>query len=296
VLAATGCQYDRMIHNLANLQQAFDLQGEALKSKFALFDKFISKQMAWQRVISHQNDKFKEIANRALAIPNSILLTFRDLSVRSERADKVLAAGWLPHSTLPWGHIDQWIDDNLDLSICIEQYYLQSWQKVSRRLRYLVARHAIDDEAKRVFHEMLVAHRMKLYRLPPRAAFPELERVARLEMSQGMRSLASQKLVMERMDDLGLTEIDDDGIHAFAIYKVIRDDVYQHVTNDVSLLKAEKSGVPNRHASIHGLINYSSIKNSINSIMLTEIMFRIISAIKLLESETTVPVSTKLDH
>ena len=42
----------------------------------------------------------------------------------------------------------------------------------------------------------------------------------------------------------------------------------------------EQDPIPNRHAALHGLVIYSSMQNSLNSIFMTEFIFQVISALK----------------
>jgi hypothetical protein len=76
-------------------------------------------------------------------------------------------------------------DDPARLSDLMESCYRDNWSKIRAQLTARVDGHLVDDHAKQAFHEALRT-RSGYYFLICRGVFPEIERVARIELCHGM--------------------------------------------------------------------------------------------------------------
>ena len=56
--------------------------------------------------------------------------------------------------------------------------------------------------------------------------------------------------------------------------------LYEHIDDENDRSKFAESPIPNRHATVHGLVPYASEKSSLNSIFLADFVFLMITQIK----------------
>ena len=74
--------------------------------------------------------------------------------------------------------------DTAEAEALIEEHYSSNWEIATSVFREQVLRCSVDDEAKLAFEEALAAHDQWLFRVAPRLLFPELERIARIELEE----------------------------------------------------------------------------------------------------------------
>ena len=60
------------------------------------------------------------------------------------------------------------------------------------------------------------------------------------------------------------------------LFGVLINHLYEQV-NDINRQQFINLPIPNRHAAIHGLIVYSSMKNSFNTIIMADYIFQIVT-------------------
>jgi hypothetical protein len=204
----------------------------------------------------------------------------RQLAINHKRCHMLEEVGWLPHDTTPFNLIDECGDNLKDL---IGTYYKENWADIRSKLEKRILSFDLDEEAKATFLEALDAHEKGLYRSVCRLLFPEIERVARIELcdeSQAFKPIASQHDLRELAGKLSITDIQSQGYYVFTLYEKLSDHLYAKVDSDIILKKMEVDAVPNRHASLHGRVVYSSMQNSLNTILITDYIFQIIDSSK----------------
>ena len=191
-------------------------------------------------------------------------------------------AGWLPHATIPMDVVNHNLDDPQGLSDSLEKYYRENWPLVRDKLVARVQSYLIDDEAKAAFGETLEAHGHSLYRLVCPSVFPEIERVARAELHGNDPSIpiTSQKILQELAGETPIDEVDPHGILGLELFKKLTEHSYARVENELTRERMRRDAVPNRHATLHGIVTYSSFKSSLNAIFLADYVFQIINAFK----------------
>jgi hypothetical protein len=97
------------------------------------------------------------------------------------------SAGWLPHYTTPFYLVKD--DTNAtELSALLDDYYRQNWTHIRQEFNARLSGLAVDEEAKATFSEALDGHGHGLFRATPRLLFPEIERIARVELLGGKLS------------------------------------------------------------------------------------------------------------
>jgi hypothetical protein len=62
--------------------------------------------------------------------------------------------------------------------------------------------------------------------------------------------------------------------------------LYLHLRKADRIAVALADPVPNRHAAIHGLVSYTSLKSSLNAILVADYLLQALSTIKRLALET----------
>lgn len=226
--------------------------------------------------IGEQITAFTRAANEAFAPLQDI---FVRLAENGARARAVEQAGWLPHATTPFDLVP--LDASPDaISEVLASYYRQHWDVAEQSFMKGVQAHNIDTEAKATFADALAAHRHGLYRLVPRTLFPEIERVARAQLYDG--ALDGITSLPSFHDTVGKLPAGD--VLAFAygmeLFQKIRKHLYLKIGKNVDVLaQCEADPVPNRHATVHGLISYSSAQNSLNMLIMADFLFHLIGVL-----------------
>ena len=213
-------------------------------------------------------------------------------------------AGWLPHYTTPFDYIAKYGEDIEAVRSRLLDYYKDNWQNVRSEIESRLPDYKIDAEAKATFREALDAHEAGLYRCVCRVLFPEIERVFRAELFNNKIGLISYKKFIKAL--LDNHESIDDFISA-GLYDLSN---FRHLTKAFQEKEGKQKGekekntsesdklifglfndalseehreslkqspIPNRHATIHGLVIYSSPQNSLNTIFIADYVFRIVA-------------------
>ncbi|PZP83528.1 MAG: hypothetical protein DI582_10835 [Azospirillum brasilense] len=235
---------------------------------------------AWRNI----NEPFDRIARelRQFAEP------FRPLLKEIQRMDKhrqrMEKAGWLPHTTTPFDRLEE--TDEQDDAVMLEAYYRENWQEVKQAFLESLQEQDIDNQAKAVFVQALEAHGHGLYSLIARALFPEIERVARIELhrDEAMAVVTSQKTLREKAKTLTLSDHGLMGYWDYELYKALNH-IYDYCNTVEHASAFALLPVPNRHATIHGHVVYDTLCSSMNALIVTDFVFRLITAIKQSETE-----------
>jgi len=220
-------------------------------------------------------------------IAQPLLIGFAEAFKDSKKADAVQAAGWIPHPTIPIADIEPDMAA-ARIDAILTAHYRANWSTVRETMSKSVASTAIDAEAKATFEEALAAHEAGLYRSVVRVLFPEIERVARETVYGGSR----KELVgtgAGRKNNAGLRDFREAlmsklpvGValgtpFALTVVQKMYEHLYTYVPEDpAGLAVFERDPVPNRHASQHGFVAYSSEQNSINMLAMADFMFHVI--------------------
>lgn len=206
---------------------------------------------------------------------------FRRVEELERHCERLERAGWLPHRTSP---LHLFIEKELgedEIDRRVKAFYESEWGKVSTSLRKGIETCDLDQEAKDCFFEALVAHGAGLYRCAPRLLFPEIERVARVELHDGaLDKMASQNRLIEAIGDLTPRDMATTGVSGLRFYKKLTEHLYLHLKDAERVAIAAADPVPNRHAVVHGVVSYTSAKSSINAVLVADYLFQAVSTIK----------------
>lgn len=184
-------------------------------------------------------------------------------------------SGWLPYHALPMDSVFGDSEAGFE-AFCdrLDAYYRDHGMDIVRDVASRVASFDVDDEAKATLREALRAHELGLYRSSCRVLLPEIERVIRKDWLgvKGVRTLTQKDL-------LALSEHIDLGDLAGEFGDVVRlggisDAFARFETLDSPGL------APNRHAATHGWAVYDSARDSLNTIICADYVYRVATALR----------------
>ena len=184
--------------------------------------------------------------------------------------------GWVVHRTLPMNLPDNTTEEELDDAI--KAYYEDEWTEVRRDIELTMGSYLIDHDSKEIMEQALQAHEGRLYRLPPLALLPAIERAVRVNMKQELvgRSFNIKENILNGIDNLPWFSISSAAMQK----ETLENHLYQQVENETERAQFAENHIPNRNAAIHGLVAYSSAKSSLNSIFLADCVFHIVTEMK----------------
>ncbi len=212
------------------------------------------------------------VAAEAMARLQPALKEFHERKLTHDALDKV---GWLPHPSVPYRLIEGCGDDLARLDGRIADYYHTRWIEIRDEMESGLAEYHIDDEARTTFREALAAHEAGLYRCVCRLLFPEIERM----IGAGPR-VGSRKMLQQLTDSGDPTDRECRELFDWVMLQRLRTHAYERALTDDEVARFEQDPVPNRHAAMHGRVAYSTHKHSMNMLILTDYVFRILPPIK----------------
>ncbi len=216
-------------------------------------------------------------------------------------SETLFEAGWLPHYSTPFNHI---AECGLDIELVrsrLLNYYNRNWLNVRSEIESHLSEYRIDREAKATFCEALDAHEAGFYRCVCRVLFPEIERVIREEFLYCKVGRFSYREYIEKLvsKSKSIDAFVYEGLYELSVFEHVMQTilmkekgqdklessnfvfgVFRNVDNKKHLEILKQYPVPNRHAAIHGLVEYSTPQTSLNSIFIAEYVFRSINSIK----------------
>ena len=199
---------------------------------------------------------------KAKSFQESMVPHLETMTRVANNCHKLEAAGFLPHHTTPLDILDH-IRDSGTLSEYLEKYYRDEWTSIRDAILIRLEGYDVDDEAKSTFREALHAHEVGLYRCVCRVLFPEIERVARIEIHDGkLENIASQHDLQRLAGYLDTFQTEPRGMYTLELYGNLTDHLYTVIKTPEAVAKAEADCVPNRHAVVHGIITYASFKTA----------------------------------
>ena len=215
----------------------------------------------------------------------SVATAARRLARHAQRARALDKSGWLPHYSMPFDRMEECAGDADAIHKLLCRHYGERWSDVHQDIEARLAEYDIDEEAKATFVEALDAHEAGFYRNVCRVLLPEIERVSRLELhADRLDRITSQPLLHELTARLPIPAVEPSGFLALNLYRRISEHLYEHVDDENSRQRLANDPAPNRHAAVHGLVAYSAMQNSLNTVFMADFIFQAISVLKGLAS------------
>lgn len=189
-------------------------------------------------------------------------------------------AGWLPHYTTPFERLEA-VETADDLNAILDEHYRSNWAEVRASLESHLTLYGVDDKAKRVFRKALDLHEGGFYDAAVLYVFPEIERLARAELHDGkLDGFTSQRRLRELAGELYADQIEPGGFRGMTLFQCLDEHLYEQVKTVEKLEAARQDPVPNRHAAIHGLVDYDNHQSSINVLIMADYVLQVFSAVK----------------
>jgi hypothetical protein len=69
-------------------------------------------------------------------------------------------------------------------------------------------------------------------------------------------------------------------VYGLNLFRRLTKHLYENVRTEPDRQRFAQDPVPNRHAAVHGLVIYSSMQNSLNTIFMADYIFQVISFLK----------------
>ena len=223
-----------------------------------------------------------------------IFSAFDWLIEESRKAAMVERSGWLPHYTTPFHLLESESMDHALVADMIAEHYAKEWTVVEQAFLAQLANYDIDEEAKETMLEALRAHRQGMFRVAPRLLFPEIERVCSDAFFEGKRTIivptkkgkqarlpiTRLKEVWEMVHELPLGDIAAYE-YSWNLFRKVEEHLYEEVGDDETAReKYRVDPVPNRHGALHGIICYNTQQTSLNTIIMADFIFHLVSQLK----------------
>ncbi len=198
--------------------------------------------------------------------------------------DSVHQTRWLPYYTVSIDYVEKYADDSSHLEAHLENFYKTNWENIRQDIEKRLNHYHIKEETKETFREALSAHGTGHYRCVCRVLFPEIDREFRIRFfNDTAGSISSKKMLEELGNSTSLKNILPNEAYGWILFDRLVDHLYEPV-DDSNRGKYENDFVPNRHASTHGLVQYSTFKHSMNMIIMADYIFQILTSIAELKS------------
>lgn len=255
-------------------------QGDANLADEQIQKPFVSMKMPKPYVPQTDLAKqFIDFVEGVKALGAKIMEGFTIFYGHVKKGELIENSGWLPHYTSPFDQIELHHAPDA-VGEVIDRYYRENWEEVKAQFIIKLATYNVDDEAKETFVEALQLHEKGHYRAVVRLLFPEIERVARKEVYDGKMGIASLKELREAAGhSLGLSTFGSIQ-YSLNLFSRVSKHLYEHVTDQAAIERYTNDPVPNRHASLHGIVIYKKVNNSMNAIIMAEMMLAIVSDLK----------------
>ena len=191
--------------------------------------------------------------------------------------DSVSATGWLPYHTVSIDYVEECGDDVPLLDDRLTSFYENNWEAIRQDIETRLDRYHISEDAKATFREALSAHGAGHYRCVCRVLFPEIEREYRIHFFEDNAGCISSKKMLEKLTSRGdLGNFLPREAYGWILFGRLVHHLYERV-DDSNRAQYEKDYVPNRHASIHGLVPYATPKHSMNMLIMADYVFQILT-------------------
>ena len=208
-----------------------------------------------------------------------------------KKGERLTQHGWFPHYTIPEELLDEGIE-GADFNHLLLSYYRDNWAHVRQTIEGNLAAYPVNGETKAAFLEALESHEHGLYRSVCRNLMAEVEHVVRIHLYGG--KVGSFSVKKQIGDDFGILPVSilPDRQLGFVGYFYLQDHLYGHINNEVDRNRFVNHQVPNRHATVHGLLTYPTEQNSLNSIFLVEYVLQLLSARNVINRGALQPIGT----
>ncbi len=182
-------------------------------------------------------------------------------------------AGYLPHRTVPFVRFHDECGDNYREFLSLVLAHYESHQDdILLSIESQKEKLTLSEEIKATFSEAIQMHKQRLFRLTCRALLPDVERVIYEDLLQksGIGSVKAQELE-NIIGEMPARIFAQPYWTDLILVNVLISRLYSNGNNIKSF---PSHPLPNRHAALHGWLNYGSQKDSFNTILFADFIFR----------------------
>ena len=223
----------------------------------------------WREFIQHLARQIELALDFIITNQDTII----ELLEQFTEGDRLATVGWLPHPIL--AQLKRSRVATEDFRTRIEVHYRTYWPLMRDGFVDNLETSSLDALAKEVMRQAIELHESGHFRAVPRLLFPEIERLARRHFEEGeLDPATSAKGLRSHLMKLPLQVHRAGPQHRFLhLLIALESHIFEHVNTPEALAKYRSSEVPNRHACMHGLVDYSSFQSSLNMLILADYCF-----------------------
>ncbi len=196
----------------------------------------------------------------------------------SKFIESVRPTGWLPYHTVSIDCVEECGGDVSFLEAYLTNFYETNWENIQQDIEKRLDHYHIAEETKATFREVLSAHVIGHYRCVCRVLFPEIDREFRIHFFEDSAGSISSKKMLEKFNNqTTLRNVLPREAYGWILFNRLIHHLYEPV-DDGNRAHYENDYVPNRHASTHGLVSYSTFKHSMNMIIMADYIFQVLTS------------------
>lgn len=198
-----------------------------------------------------------------------------ELNRHSTAKAKLREIGLLPHATTPWRAFSEISSDDFP-SIC-RRHYRENWGEIEREVKTEIADYMISASARQSLEDALACHGAGLYRSAVLTLLPSVEMEFRRAFEIIPGDPAASLVELRRAIKMAPAQYITSHVAPFDLFRILDNHLYATVKTPEALMRFEGDPIPNRHAAIHGLIEYTEELHSLNTIFMADYVFFLIS-------------------
>ncbi|KAB1108866.1 hypothetical protein F4V89_28630, partial [Neorhizobium galegae] len=256
-----------------------------MQSNQELFDNLAKAKEIWHQVAPLFNDAINAYRHFDRENPGwrselgkfvEQLNTWR----RAHEASEALSiTGWLYHPSLPPSVIQGHLDDVEKLDVAVGEHYRENWELIKMDLLGEISDLELAPVTKEVFSEAIDCHTAGRYRACVRLIFPEIEKEVRSSFLNDRSDRPAK--IGDFLETASMMTFGDviRNHWEMKLFEKLTSHLYEDV-REHNIQRFLDDPVPNRHAAVHGLIDYGTLKNSVNVIIMAVYTFTIISSLR----------------
>ena len=189
--------------------------------------------------------------------------------------------GWVPYfDYLPETMMNELRENTSELNQAwldevLLAHYAKNWQGIKTKLERRISGYEVDDEAKQTMLEALQGYEYGLHHLVGAPLFAAIERVLRIAYDRLSGRFNVGKSMEEALETWPI-EVLPDIKSLGSTAEMLSNTVYKSYKSDEELSQLP-AHIPNRHATDHGAIVYSSKKTSINTLLLADYVLLLVT-------------------
>ena len=223
-------------------------------------------------------DSFSRVVDAVTPCIQGIEPYIKGFGRYSNFIDSVSATGWLPYYTVSVDWVERIGPDTTLLGGELARFYTKNWEGIREDIESRLDQYRISEETRDTFREALRAHEIGHYRCVCRVLFPQIDREFRIHFCDDHAGSISAKRMLGRLTDRGsIKDFMPGEAYGWILFGKLIYHLYEPVGDD-NRRQFEQDYIPNRHASMHGLVPYSTHKHSMNMIIMADYIFQILTS------------------